>query len=162
MDTKQRKGVAFSFRILEITFGIFLSVCTFFIMKDVEAYLFPVVDDFSVNQIIELDDGIEMYGTLTKNRDCTFKEMMVYLDTDDGKLPIATDFEFLDPSRKLLTRASVSQQWGPWKIFIPNTYNDTDITIFARHQCHTFYDTTTKLHEFNINKINNNIIVNQR
>ncbi len=162
MGCKQRKNMAFSFRILEMTFGAFLVICLFFGMKNIETGLMPVVDNFEVNEVSEVEGGIEMYGTMTKIRDCRFREMMIYVKRDDEKYPVAADFEFLDPAKNLKTRAVMSQRWGPWRVFIPGEYLSADIKMFTRHRCHAFYDTTTELHEFGVDRSNDNILIQEQ
>ncbi len=151
------KNINFSFRILEIVFGIFLVICLFFGMKDFESYFLPVVEDFAVNEVHDVDGGVELYGTMDKVRDCQFREMLVYVKADDETLPIAADFEFLDPAKDLESRAAMPQQWGPWRIFIPVKYDSANITMFVRHKCHSLYETSSQLNNFDIVRDGDNI-----
>lgn len=138
------------FRLLEILFGGFLVLGAMFLAKDVESTLFPVVDDFQITSAQPIDGGIQIKGAMTKVRQCTFKDLMVYVKTDGQKLPVAANYEFNDPATKLETRAVISQAWGPWTIFIPGEYELADFEFYARHNCHSFYDTHTHLHSFTI------------
>lgn len=100
------------FRLLEILFGGFLVLGAMFLAKDVESTLFPVVDDFQITSAQPIDGGIQIKGAMTKVRQCTFKDLMVYVKTDGQKLPVAANYEFNDPATKLETRAVISQAWG--------------------------------------------------
>lgn len=159
MEQKQRNSIVLSFRLLEMVFGAFLALCIFFGMKDAESSFYPVVTNFAVNEIHEVPGGVEMLGTMTKVRDCRFQEMMVYASTDDEKIPIAVDFEFLDSAKGIKSRAAISQRWGPWRIYIDSKYADAKIRMFVRHKCHSFYSTTTELHDFKIEKADSEITI---
>lgn len=161
MDSEERKHMARSFRFLEILFGAFLTISLFFSMKNIEASLFPVVKNFQISEATEVEGGIEMIGKMNKVRDCRFKEMAVYVKTDGEKIPVAADFEFLDPAKDLKSRAAIAQTWGPWRIFIPYEYDSANIKLYVRHRCHSFYETTTRLHNFDIEKTNGSLIINK-
>lgn len=152
----------YGFRVLELVFGAFLMVAIFFGSKSAEAILAPVVTDFEVLSAVQVEEGIEVTGTMEKARDCTFRELMVYVQRDDQKQPVAASFEFMDRAKDLKTRAAIAQAWGPWKIFIPGEYDRADISLFARHECHSFYDTQGKLHEFTIVKENEALTVSNK
>lgn len=158
-NQKQKYG----FRILEMVFGGFMVLAIMFLAKDFESTLFPVVKDFNVNEVKEVEDGIQITGDMNKVRDCTFRDMKVYMRVDGEKIPVAADFMFNDPAENLKTRASIKQAWGPWLIFIETEYDDADIALYARHSCHSFYDTSTKISEFSVqrNEDDNDLVLTQ-
>lgn len=159
MSFFDKKSTTYGFRILETMFGAFLAIALFFGAKDLESTYMPVVKDFSVSTVKEINGGIEMTGTMNKVRECQFREMMVYVKIDEREYPIAADFEFLDPAKHLTTRAAISQGWGPWRIFIPVPYDSVDIDMFVRHKCHSFYDTSRKLHDFSIERRDGTLVL---
>lgn len=147
------------FRLLEILFGGFLVLGSMFLAKDIESTIFPVVDNFQIVSAQPVEGGIEIKGTMTKVRQCTFKDFMVYVKTDNSKLPVAASYKFNDPSSSLETRATISQAWGPWTIFIPGEYEVADFDFYSRHSCHSFYETHTHLHSFSVEQTNDALTI---
>lgn len=149
-----------SFRVLEIIFGVFLIMSIFFNTETFEQHFFPVVSDFNVNSIQKVEDGIEISGTMVKDRSCKFKELMVYIKDKGSSVSVPASFEFLDNSSSK-DRAAIAQAWGPWKVFIPGKHSQLDIKMFSRHNCHSFYDTYGKLTEFSILESDEGMVINQ-
>jgi len=123
-----------------------------FLAKDVETSFFPVINEFEIQHIHEVNNGIQIAGTMNKVRSCKFRDMMVYIETDQLTHPVAADFVFNDPASRLSTRAAIPQAWGPWVIFIPYKYDRASLNLFVTHSCHSFYTTHTKLASFDLTR----------
>lgn len=94
--------------------------------KQIEPYIYPVVGEFSIEQVENISDGSRIAGHMVKSRDCEFLELSAY--TRDRFINIAFT-ETASP----VTRVQGQQEWGWWLV----TPRVKHITIYARHSCLT-------------------------
>ena len=145
------------FRILEFVFGAFLFVSLLISSKTIEENIFPVVNSFNVTDIKELENGIEIRGLMNKSRSCDFKNLTAYVETNSTTArAVSVDYTYEESSP--LSRAAIHQSWGPWVIFIPETYDYAKIDLFTIHSCHAFYNTHSNLYSFSISRDENSEI----
>lgn len=120
-------------------------------IKFVEPVVFPVISDFRVNDINYLDKGnssaVVISGTMFKNRNCSFMNLAAYAHYDGTEIPKGlVNYEFMDVITR--SRALGDQQWGPWKITLPQMPKAEKIELVATHRCHSLWDTQTTLTKF--------------
>ena len=107
----------------------------------------PVITSFSVTDLKRDDDGIVIRGYMTKARACEFIGNTARADSD-----VTLSIKFMDDdSPGTFTRPTGSQEWGPWKIFIPIAPKVNVVTITSAHSCHPFWITKTELVRIVIN-----------
>lgn len=106
--------------------------------KSIEHHFAPVVANALVTQS-EIDaDGVLIWGTFDKLRDCKFVEAVANVGA------ISLDLEFQDARKnRAVTRPTGMQTFGPWRLS-PGLY---PIKITVRHACHSFWNTSTVLIE---------------
>lgn len=106
--------------------------------KELEHRFAPVVTNTIITQSIPTDDGLLIWGTFDKDRDCRFVEAVAQVGA------VSLDLEYLDASKKrAATRPTGPQTFGPWRL-TPGLY---PIKITVRHACHSLWTTTTTLLE---------------
>jgi hypothetical protein len=104
--------------------------------KELERRFAPVVSDAVITQSKLLDDGLLIWGTFDKSRDCRFVEAVAQVGA------VSLDLEYLDASKnKATSRPTGPQTFGPWRLS-PGLY---PVTITVRHACHSLWTTTTTL-----------------
>lgn len=101
--------------------------------KHYEPTFFPVIENFTVLDVQQLEEGTALSGEMLKARDCRFKEVVAY----SGRHLV--DVRFTETS-KIVSRLEGYQSWGVWLIVPPVR----EITLYARHDCVTG-TVTTKL-----------------
>ena len=112
------------------------SVTGVLLVKEIEHRMFPVVSDFEITRSERTPNGVLIWGTFEKERDCQFVEAVVLAGA------ISLDLEYLDRSKnKAVSRALGPQTFGPWRIS-PDLY---PLRIVARHSCHPLWLNTTTL-----------------
>lgn len=113
----------------------------------VERLMFPVVESFTVTQLTREADGVVIRGHMTKVRACEFIGNAI--KSDSGA---TLSLKFMDDgSPGTFTRPTGSQEWGPWKIFVPVAPKVNSITLTAAHSCHPFWVTRTEIVKIIIN-----------
>lgn len=141
------------FRLLEMIFGAFLFICIVTSSKTIESKFFPVIAGFNITHIKERDDGIEIRGMMNKVRECNNASMSAYVKTSTSSAPVPVNYMLEDNAPE--NRAAIHQSWGPWVIFIPETYDSADVRLFTTHTCHVFYDTSTNIYNFSLARDSN-------
>ncbi|MBC7621239.1 MAG: hypothetical protein H7293_20020 [Candidatus Saccharibacteria bacterium] len=107
----------------------------FFLAKEFEHAFMPVVTDVTVTRSVVTPEAIFIWGTFTKDRECKFMDRIA---TSRG---VILDLEFLDAGKNKSSNRSVGPQvFGPWRISPPML----PLSITTRHQCHQFWQTSTK------------------
>ena len=85
---------------------------------------------------------VTVSGVLNKYRACEFIEAYARVAANNEPAQI-TAIEYRDKPHGLkLSRPQGLQKWGPW--YVEANHGDT-VTLFARHQCHPFWVTETRL-----------------
>lgn len=143
------RSAAIGYNTLEIVFGIFLVLALLPIWKQLEPKLFPVVEDFTVEEVIPVEGGIAAQGTMKKVRQCQFKSLVIYGKAPGAKKPQLLDYSF-EIEAKTSSRVTGSQNWGPWMIYIEGVSEGWTVSMFAYHECTNLYTLTSKLTEFTI------------
>ena len=95
-------------------------------LKTMEPELFPVIEDFEIEQVDHSDTGTSIQGTMYKARGCEFKEVVAY----SGKYLINVEFS---ETTEIVSRIEGQQAWGVWILTPPVK----ELTLYARHQCVT-------------------------
>lgn len=95
--------------------------------KKVEPYLFPVVTEFSIDQVSFSDNKLYMSGLLYRNRSCSFKSIVAYDDSTVTRKILRVD------NQRTEHMQVGWNAWGPW-VIRPQTKN---LTILAIHECVT-------------------------
>ena len=106
-----------------------------------ESKVSPVVA-FSVVDTHCQGGCVTVSGTLNKYRTCVLIETYARVAANNEPAQI-TAIEYRDKPHGLkLSRPQGLQKWGPW--YVEANHGDT-VTLFARHQCHPFWVTETRL-----------------
>ena len=101
---------------------------------------FPVVRDFRVLTQVVTPEGMLIEGTMNKQRDCRFVEVVAMLDE------IPSQVVFLDTrERPVFSRPTGPQKWGPWLVIADPKQG---VVLHARHVCHGAWDNTAVLTSF--------------
>lgn len=112
---------------------------------------FPVVDPFMVAHVAKVNTNtIEISGWAKKLRECKVIEVTVLAHNKDNIASLGS-VEFLDsPTGELYSRPKSPdrQNWGPWRITVPNTTEKVDIS--ALYQCHVLWNTRTHYTTLNL------------
>lgn len=95
-------------------------------LKTMEPELFPVITDFKIENVEQLDSGTAIEGTMLKSRGCEFKEVVAYSGS------YLVDVQFSETT-KIVSRIEGQQAWGVWLI-VPKV---KELTLYARHKCMT-------------------------
>lgn len=109
-----------------------------------EQVFYPVVESFTVNGIWYQADGVALRGAMIKSRNCEFIGVTAMADTADGSITIPLRF-LDDDSPGTFSRPTGSQEWGPWKFYLPVAPRIKRIRLTAAHSCHPFWMTRTHL-----------------
>ena len=113
-----------------IVLSVTLSTWAYSGFKAVEPVVFPVIDDFVIDDIIHEADGVRMHGTFTKVRDCQFIEAIPYSNGNRVDLRAV--------GYKVVSRVTGTQNWGYWLVTPHVGY----LTLHFRHRCNTGLVTT--------------------
>lgn len=112
------------------------SVTGLLLAKELEHRFVPVIANAVITQADMDGDGLLIWGTFDKARDCQFVEATA------SSGAVRLDLEFLDKGKhRALTRPTGPQSFGPWRLS-PALY---PLHITVRHACHSFWHTTTTL-----------------
>ena len=85
---------------------------------------------------------VTVSGMLDKRRDCAFIETYARISRD-GDVPRIALIEYRGEKLGMKFKRPLGlQAWGPW--YVEANHGDT-VTLFARHQCHPFWVTETRL-----------------
>ena len=104
--------------------------------------MFPVVEPFVITSKEIKKDTILISGWLYKKREsCEFISAQGLVKRSEGT-PITVPFEFFD-TKKVYSRPSGLQTWGPWSIVVPK--GTEKVTITALHSCHPLWKTRSEL-----------------
>ena len=95
-------------------------------LKTMEPELFPVITDFKIENVEQLDNGTAIEGTMLKARGCEFKEVVAY----SGNYLV--DVQFTETT-EIVSRIEGQQAWGVW-VIVPKV---KELTLYARHKCVT-------------------------
>ena len=125
-----------------------MSFITFFtcyqFVDDVERFLYPVVSEFKVGEVMRQGNLLTLHGSLNKHRDCQTIALNAYAQKPN-QLPQLADLNIAQDggSEKIITRALGEQKWGPWYVTAPE--GPFKLSFFVRHRCNPIYDVTTAL-----------------
>lgn len=137
------RHVRFALNLWPAVFGALL---VFGLMK-IEHWFFPVVESFSVVSVDREFDGVTLKGHMIKSRNCEFIGISA-VGNAGGRIAL----RFMDDdSPGTFSRPTGSQNWGPWKVFIPYAPLVSTIVMTAAHTCHPFWTTRTELITLTIN-----------
>lgn len=101
---------------------------------------YTVVSDFRIVTQVVTPEGMLIEGTMNKQRDCRFVEVVAMLDEIPGQVV------FLDTrERPVFSRPTGPQKWGPWLVIADPKQG---VVLHARHVCHGAWDHTAVLTSF--------------
>lgn len=143
------KSTAFGYNVLTVVFGIFLVIAILPLWKKLEPRMFPIVEQFTVSQVVPVKGGIAAQGTMKKVRECQFKSLAIYGKAPGDKTPKLLDYSF-EAEASTKSRIEGHQAWGPWMIYIEGASEGWTISMYAYHECVHLYTLTSKLTEFTI------------
>lgn len=118
----------------------------FFIYEQYEADWFPVVKNFQVDEFKDVEDGIEISGTMEKKRNCQIESVNAYGTFDKDNWAVPLNIQFLDT--EVSNRSPLAQRWGPWKLYVPGEFKQVEVTILSTHSCAFSRTLNTKLVTF--------------
>ena len=104
-------------------------------LKKLEPILYPVITDFVVEETKVVGDHLLVRGSMVKNRECQFEDVIAY----SNKSIVSLEFT---ETKVDVSRIKGVQNWGWWAVYPPVK----TITVYARHRCSTGI-VTTKLFE---------------
>lgn len=115
----------------------------------VDINVFPVIDKFTVKDVLVVPMGVQLSGELHKpswRESCRFDEVVAHVN-ENTVAPIT----FLDrlPDQKSYTRSSGVSAWGPWRV---EAHNIESLRLVSRHRCHGLWDHTTTLAEITVKR----------
>jgi len=99
-------------------------------LKQLEPIIYPVVSDFSITEVKYEKDHTLIAGRLTKERDCTFKEVIAI--SHDAIVSIEFQ-ETAYHSTGVVSRPVGQYDWGWWSV-MPRV---SELTLYSRHECDT-------------------------
>lgn len=128
---------------------VFIGLATLLAARWVDVNAFPVVDRFTVREVLVVPLGVELSGELHKpewRESCRFNEVVAHVN-DDSVAPV----QFLDrkPGTAPYTRAAGMSAWGPWRV---EANNIKTLRLVSRHRCHGLWDHTTTLAEIEVKR----------
>ena len=104
--------------------------------KEIEHRFAPVVSNAVIVRTAIDGDGLLIWGTFDKERDCKFVEAVASVGA------VSLDLEFMDEHKhRSSTRPTGPQVFGPWRLS-PSLY---PVQITVRHQCHPLWTTSTTM-----------------
>jgi len=124
-----------------IWYVLLITLCTwfFYLFKQVEPAVYPVVSDFNITDVRLVDGHKEIAGYLVKDRDCEFKGLTGY--SESGAL-VVIDFGREEAATASRIAIEGKQAWGWWVIMPPVDY----LILYSRHSCSTG-TVVTKIYE---------------
>lgn len=130
---------------------VFFAIVTMgFVLREADGRIYPVIRDFSVNEVAARNGGVTISGTMDKRRECYFRELVAYARYDDREFPLAVPIRF--DAAPVVSRSAIAQSWGPWVVELGDDYRDVEVSMYTRHSCHSFWDTSSKIATFSIRK----------
>lgn len=108
---------------------------------------FEVVKDFRITNQSLTPYGVLIEGSMNKERNCTFKEVVAYT-SGGAQIPV----KFLDKPQGYpdTTRAVRVQMWGPWELVSGNAQT---IYLYAHHSCHILWPHSQLLTKFTVVRV---------
>ena len=123
--------------------------------KIAEPYIFPVVSDFRVNQVIKTDGYIVIRGQTVKNRECILNNITAVGILDGSNLKPKLKLTFTKHD-EFNTAGNGTKVWGPWEIKVTNYNNLQNVELYSNHSCHFAWNIVTHLVTMPITYINYN------
>lgn len=116
---------------------IFLATAwsSIFTAKAVELRFFPVVKNTEITEVVELEDGLNVYLTFDKVRTCEFVKLAWY-----GAAGEILDVTFNDDRG---TRPPSRNEVGPWFV---ETDSLEGTELYVQHTCHPAWFQWTKMY----------------
>lgn len=102
--------------------------------------MFPVVEDFKIHHVEQAHNGIEIYGSFYKTRNCDYITLEAYM-TKDG----VSSFVEIDFRDSETVRPPGDHHYGPWYIKI-GVEDLQDLDIYSHHNCYGAFDTITQIY----------------
>jgi hypothetical protein len=126
------------------------------VLGEIEGQIFPVVRDFTINQLHANERSVGIAGHMRKVRGCQYLGLTAYVGNDYNRLAPRErlGLTFRDqPEDVLASRLPGRQAWGPWEIARPDRVDGPDVWVIARHRCHALWETTTTLVRTEANRV---------
>lgn len=111
----------------------------------IERSFFPVVADFQVLSMHREANALHMSGVMRKVRNCQFAGVSATGTTGQTITDLQVSFDDRENRVANFTRATGSQKWGPWTVWLPITPDTKTVTLTAAHRCHPAWMTETEL-----------------
>lgn len=127
------------------------------VLRETDGRWFPVVHDFRVEEVTSHDEGIAVSGTMTKARECFFRELVAYVRYDDDAYPHIIPVTF--DATSVVSRSAIEQEWGPWVLHINGEYKSAEVSMYTRHSCHALWDTASRLVAFRVRQEDGSITI---
>ena len=112
--------------------------------KGIEAYIHPVIEDFTVRDYAVDGRKLVVSGSMNKVRYCEFIGVPVY-GTQLGGIPNLIPLRFTDTGTATISRRTGYQSWGPWELMLPSPEWRGVIAFYAGHSCTPFWQTQTEM-----------------
>lgn len=129
---------------------LFGAVTIGFVLRETDGRIYPVIQDFRVNEVAARDGGVTISGTMDKRRECYFRELVAYARYDENEFPLAVPVKF--DAAPVVSRSAIAQSWGPWIIELGESYKQAEVSLYTRHSCHSLWDTSSQIARFSIRK----------
>ena len=128
---------------------VFVGLLSLMLARWVDINAFPVIDRFTVKDVLVVPLGVELSGELHKptwRESCRFDEVVAHVN-EKSVAPIM----FLDrvPGQASYTRSAGDSAWGPWRVEAENIEH---LRLVSRHRCHGLWDHTTTLAEITVKR----------
>lgn len=128
---------------------VFIGLLSLIAARWVDVNMFPVVDRFTVKEVLVVPMGVDLSGELHKpewRESCRFSEVVAHVN-GDSVAPI----QFLDRAAgsPSYTRSAGVSAWGPWRVVAPDIRT---LRLVSRHRCHGLWDHTTTLAEIEVKR----------
>lgn len=128
---------------------VFVGLVSLLGVRWVDINAFPVIDKFTVKDVLVVPLGVQLSGDLHKpawRESCRFDEVVAHVN-ENTVAPIV----FLDrqATQKSYTRSAGVSAWGPWRV---EAQNIETLRLVSRHRCHGLWDHTTTLAEITVKR----------
>lgn len=91
--------------------------------------LMPVVDNFTITRVEPVLNGVHIYGSFDKIRNCAFESVDAALVSDQGRSHVSLDFKDAEQLRTI-----GSHTYGPWFMRMsPKQLNSLELAV--DHRC---------------------------
>lgn len=128
---------------------VFMGLLSLMAGRWVDTALFPVIEEFTVKEVLVVPLGVELSGSMVKpgyRESCHFDEVVAHVN---GELVAPVQFLDRKPDQSSYTRSAGFSRWGPWRIEAPEIKT---IRLVSRHRCHGLWDHTTSLAEISVKR----------